>query len=148
MPTFTTRRRCIEIISITGVTLLTACKPKKETVPSPSVSTSPPSAAPAPVNPASVPVPAAPVSPSAPASGAMDSLPALEENESAAMALGYVKDANRADKVKFNNYVPGSQCGNCAVYLGRVGDVSGGCRVFPGKSVMARGWCSAWVKKV
>lgn len=143
---FTKRRRFIEILSVTGITVLTACKPKYEAAPS-TTTTSPP-----PVAPPAVPPPAAPASmpaapASAPAPGAMGSLPMLEETEAAAVSLGYVKDASRADKAKFKSYVAGNQCSNCALYLGRPGDASGGCKVFPGKSVMAQGWCSAWVRK-
>ena len=69
------------------------------------------------------------------------------EKDAQAVALGYVDDAIRVDKVKFKAYIAGSQCSGCALYLGKAGDSAGGCPVFQGKNVMAKGWCSAWVKK-
>jgi hypothetical protein len=39
----------------------------------------------------------------------------------------------------------GKQCSNCALYQG--GADAGGCGIFPGKKVAAKGWCSAWAKK-
>jgi hypothetical protein len=69
------------------------------------------------------------------------------EKDAQAIALGYVDDATRADKVKFKTYVVGSQCSGCALYLGKAGDSAGGCPVFQGKNVAAKGWCSAWAKK-
>src|SRR5450830_1170464 len=69
------------------------------------------------------------------------------EKDAQAVALGYVDDATRVDKVKFKTYVAGSQCSGCALYLGKAGDSAGGCPVFQGKNVAAKGWCSAWAKK-
>jgi hypothetical protein len=71
----------------------------------------------------------------------------LDEKDGPALALGYVEDAARADKVKFQNYMAGSQCSGCANYLGQAGDPAGACKIFPGKNVVAKGWCSAWIKK-
>jgi hypothetical protein len=125
MSTQATRRRFIAIMPMAGVALFAACSPKSE----------PPPAAPA------------TTTPSAPASAATGSLPRLDEKEPAAVALGYVEDAVRADKVKFKNYVAGSQCSDCGNYLGQSGDPAGACKIFPGKNVAAKGWCSAWIKK-
>jgi hypothetical protein len=60
-------------------------------------------------------------------------------------ALGYVHDAATVDTGKFANYVAGSQCDGCQLYLG--GEQWGGCGIFPGQQVNAKGWCTAWVKK-
>lgn len=139
MSTQATRRRFIEIMPVAGVALFAACSPKSE----------PPPAAPAttpPAPPATAPGPT-PAPASAPASAATGSLPMLDEKEPAAVALGYVEDAARADKVKFKNYVAGSQCSGCGNYLGQSGDPAGACKIFPGKNVVAKGWCSAWIKK-
>ncbi|MDO8248416.1 MAG: high-potential iron-sulfur protein [Rhodoferax sp.] len=125
MSTQATRRRFIEIMPMAGVALFAACSPKSE----------PPPAAPA------------TTTPSAPASAATGNLPMLDEKEPAAVALGYVEDAARADKIKFKNYVAGSQCSDCGNYLGQSGDPAGACKIFPGKNVAAKGWCSAWIKK-
>jgi hypothetical protein len=131
MPTPTTRRRFIEIMPLAGVALLAACSPKNEPPP------------PAPANTPPPPPTAAPV----PAAATTGSLPMLDEKEASALALGYVEDAARADKVKFPNFVAGSDCSNCGNYLGQSGDPAGGCKIFPGKQVTAKGWCTAWSKK-
>lgn len=64
-----------------------------------------------------------------------------------ATMLGYVDDAANADKTKFKTFVAGSNCANCGLYQGKAGDAAGGCPLFPGNQVAAKGWCSAWVKK-
>lgn len=71
----------------------------------------------------------------------------VEKGDSQAVALGYVDDATQVDKVKFTSYVPGSQCNNCALYLGKAGDEAGPCPLYAGKRVAAKGWCSSWAKK-
>ena len=71
----------------------------------------------------------------------------VDEKDATAMALGYVAEATRADKTKFKNYVDGSQCSGCALYMGKPGDAAGPCPLYAGKSVSSKGWCSSWVKK-
>ena len=40
----------------------------------------------------------------------------------------------------------GQSCANCQLYQG--GDAAkGGCPIFPGKDVMASGWCKSWTPK-
>jgi hypothetical protein len=135
MPTPTTRRRFIEIMPLAGVALLAACSPKNEPPP------------PAPANTPPAPPVTAPAPAAVPAPASTGSLPMLDEKEASALALGYVEDAARADKVKFPNFVAGSGCSNCGNYLGQSGDPAGGCKIFPGKQVTAKGWCTAWSKK-
>ena len=53
------------------------------------------------------------------------------EKDAQAVALGYVDDAIRVDKVKFKAYIAGSQCSGCALYLGKAGDSAGGLPGFP-----------------
>lgn len=69
------------------------------------------------------------------------------EKDAQAIALGYVKDASRVDKAKFKNYIAASTCSSCALYQGKAGEASGACPIFAGKQVVAKGWCSSWVKK-
>ena len=137
-----TRRRFIEIVPFAGVALLAACSPKVE----------PPAAVvvtPAPPPPVATPAPTPPVAQeAAPAAQATTSaMPLVEETAAQAVALGYVADHTRADKVKFKSYVAGHQCSSCALYLGKVGDTEGACPLFPGKHVAAAGWCNSWAKK-
>jgi hypothetical protein len=66
-------------------------------------------------------------------------LPALAEGDPAAAAVQYVEDASRATSAR-----AGANCASCSAYTGANGDRLGICALFPGKSVRAAGWCSAW----
>ncbi|KFL37672.1 high-potential iron-sulfur protein [Arenimonas donghaensis] len=57
-----------------------------------------------------------------------------------AKALAYALDASA---VKHPSYKPGSNCANCQFFTA----ASGACTLFPGFSVPAAAWCSAWAKK-
>lgn len=74
-------------------------------------------------------------------------LPMVEKGDAQAVALSYVDDATQADTAKFKNYASGSACVNCVLYQGKAGDIAGGCPLFAGKNVAAKGWCTSWVKK-
>ena len=147
----TTRRQVIRIVpalplmTAAGATaLLAACGEKKP------VDVAAPAAAPAPASP---PVAAAPTPPATPepapaaAPAAAATGPLLDEKDPAAVGLGYVADATKADKTKYAQYVAGSNCANCALYQGASGSAQGGCPLFAGKQVASQGWCSAWAKK-
>jgi High potential iron-sulfur protein len=69
-------------------------------------------------------------------------LPLLTADDPTAKALRYVSDASKASGAK-----PGSKCANCSNYQGPAGSAQGGCLLFPGKAVMATGWCSSWTAK-
>ena len=73
--------------------------------------------------------------------------PLVDPKDPTAVALGYVADATKADKVKFPKYAAGQACSGCALYQGKAGDAAGPCPLYAGKAVAAKGWCSAWVKK-
>ena len=75
-------------------------------------------------------------------------LPQVEEKDPQAMALGYTRDATKADKKKFATYQAGQACANCNLFQGKPKEAWGPCTIFPGKQVNAKGWCSAWQKKV
>ncbi len=68
-----------------------------------------------------------------------------EEQLKQAQALGYAEDAT---KVKHAAFKAGSNCANCNFYKGAKGSASGPCTLFPKNSVVSKGWCSAWAKKV
>lgn len=74
-------------------------------------------------------------------------MPLLQESDPAAVGLGYVTVASKADRSKYKNYSDGQACGNCAMFGGKPGDAQGPCPVFAGKQVLATAWCSAYVKK-
>src|ERR1044072_7681881 len=74
--------------------------------------------------------------------------PKVAESDPTAQALGYKEDASKVDKAKFAKYAPGQDCGNCSFYQGKPTDAYAGCPMFAGKQVAAKGWCSAYNKKV
>ena len=130
----TSRRRFIEIMPFAAVATLAACSPKVEPA-KPVVGVSTP-----PQQPVRIPDQAtAPV--------ATQALPLVNTRDALAVSLGYVDDANNVDRAKYLNYVPASQCSNCAIYAGQAGAVSGACPLFQGQLVTAMGWCNSWVKK-
>jgi hypothetical protein len=69
-------------------------------------------------------------------------LPPLDTKDSAASALGFVTDASNAGSNPM--YKKGQHCGSCAHYLGQTSDATGGCNIYPGRSVPANGWCAGW----
>ncbi len=71
----------------------------------------------------------------------------VDEKDAQAAGLGYVADASRVNKAKYQKFAAGQQCSNCALYVGKASDTAGPCGIFPGKQVAAKGWCSAWTKK-
>jgi hypothetical protein len=38
------------------------------------------------------------------------------------------------------------KCNNCAQFQGNIGSAQSPCTIFPGKNVVAAGWCMSWVK--
>jgi len=82
----------------------------------------------------------------APKAGAQEST-LLAETDAEAIALDYKADAAKVDKAKFPKYAPGQTCANCNLYSPDGDKPTGGCGLFYGKDVAAKGWCSAWEKK-
>ena len=74
-------------------------------------------------------------------------LPHLDVKDSAAVALGYVENANQVDVKKYPAFVKGSRCDNCLLLQG-AGGAYRPCSLFPGKSVSASGWCSGWSAEI
>jgi hypothetical protein len=70
----------------------------------------------------------------------------VDEKDPQAVGLNYKADATKVDKAKAPKYAAGQNCGNCALYQGGSA-ASGGCPLFAGKQVAAKGWCTAWAKK-
>jgi hypothetical protein len=75
-----------------------------------------------------------------------DTLPPLGEADATASALGYKEDTTKVDATKFPQHKVEQVCSGCSFYQG--GTPRGPCQLFPGKSVAAKGWCSAYAKKV
>ena len=78
-------------------------------------------------------------------------MPKVSESDPAAQALSYKHDASKVDKDKHPSRLskPGvtQVCDNCNLYTGDAKAEWGGCRIFPGKLVNGKGWCTAWVAK-
>ncbi len=81
----------------------------------------------------------------APPPAAAKALPKLPLTDATAKALAYAEDAT---KVKHAAFKAGSNCANCNLYKGAKGAATGPCTLFPKNSVVAKGWCSAWAKKI
>ena len=64
----------------------------------------------------------------------------LPLDNATAKALAYAEDAT---KVSHPSFKPGSNCANCQFFTA----ANGACTLFPGFSVPAAAWCSAWAKK-
>jgi len=76
-------------------------------------------------------------------------LPPVAADDPTAKALLYVHDAANVDSSNplAARYEAGQTCANCVQIQGEDGPEWRGCNLFPGKSVNAAGWCSAWAPK-
>ncbi len=74
-----------------------------------------------------------------------EDVPKVDENDATAKALKYVHDAGQVDAGTRGG--DDRFCDNCQFYTGDPSSEWGPCTLFPGKSVNAKGWCSAWAKK-
>lgn len=74
--------------------------------------------------------------------------PRLNVKDPAAVALGYVENAEKVDAKKYPSYVKGSTCENCLLLQGSGGPNYRPCNLFPGKVVSVHGWCSGWTAEI
>lgn len=74
-------------------------------------------------------------------------MPHVDEASPQAVGLGYVADATKVDKAKFTRYTDGMVCAKCALYQGAADAEWGGCGIFAGQAVSAKGWCNAFAPK-
>lgn len=65
--------------------------------------------------------------------------PLLDPSSPEARKLKYVADASQAKAD-----AGGNSCSTCGLYQGANGSRRGPCQLFPGKDVLAGGWCSSW----
>lgn len=72
--------------------------------------------------------------------------PLLSEDDPVAKALAYHASAKKVDKSKFPTYADNQNCANCALITFGTA-IRRPCSLFPGKLVLAGGWCKSWVKK-
>jgi hypothetical protein len=71
----------------------------------------------------------------------------VDPKDPTAVQLGYVTDATKVDKTKYPKYDPSQSCASCSLYQGAAGSTQGPCPLYQNKQVLAKGWCSAYVKK-
>nr|WP_218511655.1 high-potential iron-sulfur protein [Variovorax sp. dw_308] len=71
----------------------------------------------------------------------------VDEADPPAVALGYREDSAKVDTAKYPTHTASQRCSNCRHFEGKATDRSGGCPLFGGKLVAAKGWCSGWVIK-
>ncbi|MEE4296076.1 MAG: high-potential iron-sulfur protein [Wenzhouxiangella sp.] len=74
-------------------------------------------------------------------------MPPVDPNDAMAQSLGYKHDASEVDAARYPNRDPSHNCANCILYQGAAGEEWGGCPLFPGKVVNAKGWCSSYTPK-
>ncbi len=72
----------------------------------------------------------------------------LDVKDPAAVAVGYVEDAQQVDPKKYPAYIKGSNCENCLLLQGSTGSHYRPCSLFPGKTVAISGWCSGWAAEI
>lgn len=68
----------------------------------------------------------------------------LSVDDPVAKSLAYHDDAATVDASAMPEFKADRNCGNCSLYQGGDG-ATGGCSIFPGKSVARAGWCKVWV---
>jgi len=71
----------------------------------------------------------------------------LAEDDATAVALGYREDAAKVDSAKFPAHKNGQTCANCSFFAGTDKTPTAACQLFSGKSIAAKGWCSAYNAK-
>jgi hypothetical protein len=72
----------------------------------------------------------------------------LDVKDPAALAVGYVENAEQLNVKKYPSYVKGSTCENCLLLQGASGANYRPCNLFPGKVVSVHGWCSGWTAEI
>jgi hypothetical protein len=65
-----------------------------------------------------------------------------------AVAVGYTEDAAKVEAKKYPAYAKGQTCENCLQLQGAAGLPYRPCTLFPGQSVAAAGWCTAWMAEL
>jgi hypothetical protein len=72
--------------------------------------------------------------------------PLLSPSDPAAQKMHYTDDASKVDRGSNPTYTAGSKCATCSMYRGG-SSATGGCALFPGKSVSANGWCLGYAQQ-
>jgi hypothetical protein len=70
-------------------------------------------------------------------------LPLLSPAAADAKKVHYTENASQDQRAP-----KGATCANCALYQGATGATQGLCQLFPGRDVLAKGWCSSWAPQI
>jgi High potential iron-sulfur protein len=71
----------------------------------------------------------------------------LEPTDPTAQSLGFVPDASKVPANANPTFKAGQHCDVCMQYQGKPSDTRAGCSIYPGHSVPASGWCSAFAQR-
>jgi hypothetical protein len=71
----------------------------------------------------------------------------VQEMDPLARTLDYVSDTTRANQVDYPSHTTDQMCRLCTSFQGNPKDSSGPCRVYGGRIVSAKGWCSAFNRR-
>jgi hypothetical protein len=72
-------------------------------------------------------------------SEAAPALQPLDQNDPMAKSFGYLNDTTKVDAGAYPSHKADQVCSNCAQFVAMAGAATGGCNVFPGKSVQKNG---------
>ncbi len=73
--------------------------------------------------------------------------PLVDVNDAVAKSLGYSPDSSKVDAKANPTHKPNQKCATCIQFQGKGADKQGACNLFPGKDVLATGWCKVWAQK-
>jgi hypothetical protein len=81
-------------------------------------------------------------------SGLLAASQKLDPKDPQAISLGYAEDTSAVDTKKFPKHDKAQTCDACQFYTtAQEGGGRAPCTIFGNRTVAAKGWCSAWVKK-
>ncbi len=73
--------------------------------------------------------------------------PLVDPKDPVAASLGFGVDTTKIDGKANPTHKAEQKCANCLQFQGKAGDKQGACNLFPGKDVVATGWCKVWAQK-
>ncbi len=79
--------------------------------------------------------------------GAVFAASMVQESDALARTLAYVADTTRANQIDYPSHTTDQMCRVCTSFQGNPKDSSGPCKVYGGRVVSAKGWCSAFERR-
>jgi hypothetical protein len=71
----------------------------------------------------------------------------VQESDPLARTLAYVSDTTRANQVDYPSHTTDQMCRICTSFQGNPKEGSGPCKVYSGRIVSTKGWCSAFERR-